>query len=193
MNIFYLDKHPKVAAQMSCDKHVCKMIVESAQMLSTAHRILDGNEYYDKTKNGRKIKRWKHPNSNLEKILYKASHVNHPSTKWVMESAFNYRWLYLHMIALNEEFKLRYGHTQDHKTIRLLGDILNHLPSNAPVNKIGTEPTPAMPDHCKIPGDSIASYRNYYIIEKKRFATWKSPAKVPEWYNEGVKHGKYIQ
>jgi hypothetical protein len=42
MNIFYLDKHPKVAAQMSCDKHVCKMIVESAQMLSTAHRILDG-------------------------------------------------------------------------------------------------------------------------------------------------------
>ena len=74
MNIFYLDKHPKVAAQMSCDKHVCKMIVESAQMLSTAHRILDGTEYYDKTKNGRKIKRWKHPNSNLEKILYKASH-----------------------------------------------------------------------------------------------------------------------
>ena len=48
MNIFYLDKDPIVAAEMSCDKHVCKMIVESAQMLSTAHRLIDGKEYIDK-------------------------------------------------------------------------------------------------------------------------------------------------
>ena len=44
MNIFYLDKNPVVAAQMQCDKHVVKMILESAQMLSTAHRVLDGND-----------------------------------------------------------------------------------------------------------------------------------------------------
>jgi len=61
MNIFYLDKDPIKAAEMSCDKHVCKMIIESAQMLSTAHRIIDGVEYYGKTSNGRKIKRWTHP------------------------------------------------------------------------------------------------------------------------------------
>ena len=44
MNIFYLDKDPVVAAQMSCDKHVVKMILESAQMLCTVKRVLDGTE-----------------------------------------------------------------------------------------------------------------------------------------------------
>jgi len=57
MNIFYLDKDPIVAAEMSCDKHVCKMIIESAQMLSTAHRMIDGTQYTGKTKKGRNIKR----------------------------------------------------------------------------------------------------------------------------------------
>jgi hypothetical protein len=42
MNIFYLDKDPIKAAEYSCDKHVVKMILESAQMLCTAHRVLDG-------------------------------------------------------------------------------------------------------------------------------------------------------
>ena len=100
MNIFYLDKDPILAAEMSCDKHVCKMIIESAQMLSTAHRIIDGTEYYGKTANGRKIKRWKHPDKNLEASLYLASHVKHPSTIWVMQSAYNYIWLYRHMFSI---------------------------------------------------------------------------------------------
>ena len=188
MNIFYLDKDPIKAAQLSCDKHVVKMIVESAQMLSTAHRMIDGKEYIDKTKAGRKIKRWSHPNSNLENVLYKASHVNHPSTKWVMSSAYHYNWLYKHMIALHEQGQLSYGHVLDHKTIQLLGDILRHPPKNIQLNKIATEPTPAMPDYCKVPGDSVESYRKYYCLEKTRFATWKSPASVPNWYIEGVKY-----
>ena len=186
MNIFYLDKNPIVAAEMSCDKHVCKMIIESAQMLSTAHRMIDGTEYTDKTKAGRRIKRWRHPNSNMEHTLYKACHTGHPSTLWVMESAYNYHWLYKHMMALNTEFKMRYGHILDHKTIQLLEGALMYPPKNISLNKIATEPTPAMPDYCKIAGDSVASYRKYYIFEKQRFATWKSPASVPEWYIDGV-------
>ena len=71
MNIFYLDKDPVKAAEMSCDKHVVKMILESAQMLCTAKRVLDGIEWTDYTKNGRKIKRWRLENSNLEQIVYK--------------------------------------------------------------------------------------------------------------------------
>ena len=55
MNIFYLNESPETCAQMHCDKHVVKMIIEYAQLLSTAHRVIDGNPYYDKTKNGRKI------------------------------------------------------------------------------------------------------------------------------------------
>jgi len=187
MNIFYLDKDPIKAAQMSCDKHVVKMILESAQLLSTCHRVLDGTEYYDKTKNGRKIKRWKHPNSNMEAVLYKAGWIKHPSTVWLFESAYNYFWLYQHFMALNDEYKKRYNHTKDHVAVQKLGDLLKHPPKNAKINKIGTQPTPAMPDECKVPGDSVQSYRRYYIMKKRRFATWKAPAKTPEWYIEGVK------
>ena len=75
MNIFVLDKDPVVAAQMQCDKHVVKMIVESAQMLSTAHRILDGEFYYDRNANGRKVQRWRHPIPHMELHLYKAVHL----------------------------------------------------------------------------------------------------------------------
>ena len=69
MNIFYVDKHPVRAAEQMCDKHIVKMILESAQLLSTCHRVQDGTEYYDKTANGRKIKRWRHPNPNIEQCL----------------------------------------------------------------------------------------------------------------------------
>ena len=84
MNVFYVDKHPVRAAEQMCDKHIVKMILESAQLLSTCHRVQDGTEYYDKTANGRKIKRWKHPNPNLEPLLYKAGWVKHPSTIWLL-------------------------------------------------------------------------------------------------------------
>ena len=188
MKIFYLDKDPVAAARMCCDKHVCKMIIESAQMLCTAHRIQDGTEYYDKTANGRKIKRWLHPNNNMEKILYKASHTKHPSTVWVMGSTYNYRWLYNHMLELNEEFKKRYNHDRDHMTIRKLKDILREPPNNSPLNVIGTDPTPAMPDECKIPGDVVGSYRKYYIEKKRAFATWKSPSVMPQWYKEATQN-----
>jgi len=190
MNIFYLDKDPIEAAKQSCDKHVVKMIVESAQMLSTAHRMIDGNLYTDKTKAGRNIKRWKHPNPNMEKTLYKACHTGHPSTVWVMESAYNYHWLYKHMMALNTEFKMRYGHILDHKTVQLLEGALMYPPKNISLNTIATDPPPAMPDYCKIPGDSVASYKKYYIYEKQRFATWKSPSTVPAWYIDGVKEAQ---
>ena len=58
MNIFYLHKHPEIAAQMHVDKHCVKMILETCQLLSTAHRILDGEQVMGKTKLGRNVKRW---------------------------------------------------------------------------------------------------------------------------------------
>ena len=186
MNIFYVHKDPVVSAKMLIDKHVVKMIIESAQMLSTAHRLLDGEQYEDKTKAGRRIKRWRLSNKVNEDIIYKASHMKHPSTVWVMDNVLHYNWLYKHMIALNDEYKKRYNHTKNHVTIDKLGDILKHPPKNAKYNKMATDPKPAMPEHCKVPGDSVASYRKYYILEKRRFATWKSPAKMPDWYKKGV-------
>ena len=124
MNIFYVDRDPVKAAQMMCDKHIVKMILESAQMLCTAKRVLDGTPYEDKTKNGRKIKRWRLDNSNEEAIIYKAGWLRHPSTQWVMKSAYNYRWLYNHMMALNEEYKKRYNKNVDHVSVSKLKELL---------------------------------------------------------------------
>ena len=59
MNIFELDENPLVCASMHCDKHVVKMPIEYAQLLSTAHRVLDGEEYIGETKTGRKAKRYR--------------------------------------------------------------------------------------------------------------------------------------
>lgn len=188
MNIFYLDKNPVKAAEMSCDKHVVKMILESAQMLSTAHRVIDGEEYFDKTANGRKIRRWRLKDKDKENTIYKAGWLNHPSTKWVMDSAYNYWWLYQHMMALNEEYKKRYNHTKDHLCIQKLKDVLRYPPKKANVKKPGYDATPAMPDECKVPGDSVASYRKYYIMKKQRFATWKSPSVMPTWFKQGVEN-----
>ena len=87
MNIFAINENPIVAAQEQCDKHVVKMIVESAQMLSTAHRILDGAKTKKLSKSGKRmVDYWVHPNKNIENTLYKAVHPSHPSTLWTMES-----------------------------------------------------------------------------------------------------------
>ena len=190
MNIFYVDKNPETAAKMMCDKHIIKMILESAQMLCTVKRVLDGTPYDDKTKNGRKIKRWRLENPNEEAIIYKAGWLRHPSTQWVMKSAYNYRWLYNHMMALNEEYKKRYNKNVDHVSVSKLKELLKEPPKNANINAIGTDATPAMPDECIVPGDSVASYRKYYIMKKNRFATWKSPAEIPQWYADGLEKFK---
>ena len=146
MNIFYLNNDPKICAQMHNDSHCVKMIIEYAQLMSTAHRFLDGEEYYGKTANGRKIKRWK-LNSDLEHILYKASHVNHPSGIWVRKSISNYKWLYEMWTELNNEFMYRYNKDVPHESYRKLADALNP-PSN--MYELGSEPYQAMFDDVKI-------------------------------------------
>jgi len=162
MNIFYLDKDINKAAEYHNDKHCVKMILEYAQLLCTAHRELDGD--------------------NANENLYKSTHKNHPSAKWVRESLWNYVWLYRHWVAMNDEYKLRYNKTKNHMSFDKLNDILKNPPKNIPLAKIGTLPTPAMPDYCKIDGDVVASYRKYYINEKKDIATWKIPSRKPKWF-----------
>ena len=94
MNIFYLHKDPKICAEQHLDKHVVKMLIEYAQLMSTAHRMLDGVKYIAKSKTGRKVTRYRLENKNEEAIVYKACHYNHPSAVWVRASAYNYYWLY---------------------------------------------------------------------------------------------------
>jgi hypothetical protein len=179
MNIFYLNYDPVICAAEHCDKHVVKMIVEYAQLLSTAHRVLDGIPFYDKTANGRKIKRYK-LDEPRESNLYKASHMNHPSNIWVRESRSHYKWLY----DLYEQCCLQYTdrYKKFHKS-EYIKAYLYRSPNNLP-DRGWSDPPPAMPDKYKVPGDSIASYRNYYIGDKVSFAKWKQPSVIPKWFSD---------
>ena len=179
MNIFYLDSNAKTSAEMHLDKHVSKMLVEYAQLMSTAHRVLDGTEWYDKNKIGRKIKRWR-VSENMEDILYKASHVNHPSNVWLRQSKENYAFLYEMWSHLHDEFKLRYG--KDHLSYTKLREVLKYPPMNIADTPF-TQPTQAMPDDVK-DNDAIVAYRNYYMKHKSHIATWK--AHKPNWYTVGL-------
>ena len=142
MNIFYLSEDPNEAAKYMYNKHVVKMILESAQLLCTAHIISDGE---------------------AADVPYKATHKNHPSAIWARESVSNYIWLYDHMIALGNEYTRRYG--KKHLTILKCSGALCKAPNN--VTKVDLTPMPQrMPDQYKVPGNSVEAYWNYYEAEK---------------------------
>ena len=119
MNIFAVHEDPRLAALELPDKLIPKMIVESAQMLSTAHRVLDGNEKAD------------------AKGLYKKAYENHPSTIWVRQDAMNYWWLWMHALTLCAEYEWRFTDETGmavHKTETVIHE-LQDLPLNIPANK----------------------------------------------------------
>lgn len=170
MNIFIVDADPQIAARELCDKHVVKMVLESAQLLSNAHRVLDGDD-----------------KGNLfnfrDEIFYKKTHTNHPCAIWCRETSANYQWLYEHYRELAREYQYRYGkrHASFYKN-----DIGNYL-AFLPKNIRRAELTPfaiAMKQYqqCIVEGDPVQSYRNYYNETKMRFANWKR-REPPLWAN----------
>jgi len=147
MNIFYLDKDPVKAAQVQYNKHVVKMILESAQMLCTAHHHY-GND----------------------NVPYKKAHYNHPSTIWVRESDEHYNWLYNHMLALGREYNKRYN--KEHLSIIKCKKPLFCFPKGIPYKKL-VQPPQCMPDEYK-DKCSVKAYWNYYIGEKHVVANPKT-------------------
>ncbi len=176
MNIFYLSNNTKLCAMQHVDKHVVKMILEYGQLMSTAHRVLDGEPYYGKTKNDRNIQRWLLPDER-EEVIWKASHVKHPSGIWVRASSAHYYWLYYLWLDLLDEYKHRYGKSH---SVERMKHVFHVLPNNIPRLGWLSDPTPAMPDEYKTK-DAIQSYRNYYVGAKNTFASWKNRSK-PEWF-----------
>ena len=176
MNIFYIDKDPVQAAQWMVDKHVVKMILESAQLLSTAHRIHDGVQTEGIRKTGRNAKRWILSDSR-EPVIYQATHINHPSAVWCRQSVENYNWLADHLHALLQEYTYRYN-----KKHKVEGD-LSYMLMSPPKNLQAWDMTPmpsAMADEYKISDDPIVNYRNYYKVGKARMHSWKN-RQPPEW------------
>ena len=177
INIFYVDHDPMDAAQALVDKHVVKMILESVQLLSTAHRVLDGEPYTAKSKGGRNVKRWKLLDSR-EVIMYAATHVNHPSAIWVRNSIENYNWLVEHFFALLNEYTYRYNK----KHVCGYGD-LGYMIQSPPNNLKNYDWTPipsAMDDKYIISEDAVINYRNYYKFGKTNLHNWTN-RNPPSW------------
>lgn len=140
MNIFATDNCPIISAYNLPHSHTVKMILESAQMLSTCQRL------------------W----GNTDERLYKITHQNHPSTVWTRACRDNYMWLYDHMMALGEVYETRTGKV--HKTIEKLSEVLSIAPNGIPDQSFVFSglPTPAMPDeflNMSVPTD--VKYQHY--------------------------------
>ena len=193
MNIFYLDHDVRKCAEMHNDKHVVKMILEYAQLLSTAHRVLDGVPQRMRRANTGRQYTWYSLPDNRDVVLYSATHINHPSAVWVRDSAFHYLWLHELLNALCIEYTYRYGKIHKVQDSGLLL-ALAELPNNIDRSYEFIQPTPAMPDDVKVYDEvatdrftinSLASYRNYYIKNKTHLAKWKNRP-IPAWYVEGT-------
>lgn len=198
MNRFRIEQTPSKCAKSHCDRHVVKMITEEAQMLSTAHRLLDGklkhvnstdaqgNPVYLKSGKPRMKKYWDlhegRGDKEGEQLMYKAVHMGHPCTVWSAETLGNYRWAYALFEYLCEEYTHRYG--KEHATQTRLIDALARAPENIDKNLKVTDMPLAMgaAPECIDHDDVIGSYRNFYITKQRRFSMkWKN-RKVPEWF-----------
>ena len=181
MNVFYLDEDPKQCAEWMVDKHVVKMIVETAQLLSTAHRVIDGLELkvllrHPETGKTRNKKVWVLDDYRND-IFYAATHINHPSAIWCRESVSNYNWLVDHLFALSDEYRFRYN--KRHLTIEKLGyDIQS--PPHGLKEWDWTPPPCAMDQQYVISDDPIVNYRNYYKYSKSNLHKWKN-RQPPAW------------
>jgi hypothetical protein len=181
VNIFYLAQDPEICAQMHLDKHVVKMVIEYAQLLCTAHRLLDGVSVIGQTVSGRKQQQWR-MDDYRDAVLYKATHPNHPSAKWCRDSVENYVWLYRLFGYLCDEYTYRYDRI--HMTDQKLRNVLSRVPDNA-IDKPFVAPWRAMPEEVKVGDDSLLSYRNYYVQNKASFAKW-TKREVPLWFTQGL-------
>lgn len=168
MNIFWLSLNLKKCARLHCDVHVIKMILEYAQILSAAHHVLDGKDAI--------------------KGLYKLTHTNHPCTKWARENKINYTTLYDLFVELCHEYTYRYS--KEHKTYTKLHNLLKNVPKNIPNTDDFIEYFPVAIANNEIiiydedgDVDIVKTYRNYYKVEKKDFATWRN-REIPHWMTE---------
>jgi hypothetical protein len=160
MNIFILHLIPLLCAQMHADKHVIKMILETTQMLCSAHHMTD---------------------SEFEPC-YKLTHKNHPCSVWARTSKANYVWLCQLGLELCKEYTYRYG--KIHKCEEYLVDMSCHIP---PLQDLGfTKPAQAMPDMYK-DENTVEAYRAYYLFEKHNLHSWSGKVNSrsePEWVTE---------
>jgi len=185
MNIFVLAKDPQEAARYHCNKHVVKMILESAQMMCAAHwthLLKDNNLALSDFKRIRDAQQWLYENTDSSfHPPWKLSHSRHPCTVWTSENVANYMWHSRLGFALLHEYTRRYEKV--HKSQVVHEWLRENLPIGLADGNITDHPL-CMPDECKVSGDAVESYRNYYKKYKKRLAVWEPRSITPEWFRE---------
>ena len=153
MNIFILDSNQELCAQYHCDKHVSKMILETAQIMSTVmHK-----------------KNVKGP--------YLPTHSKHPCVLWAEESISNYRWLGELGYELNKEYMFRYNKKSPHASKKIIATCMDFKFSDKGITNFPQ----AMPNKYKVSGDAIKAYREFYKGEKAHFAKWTKRS-IPDWF-----------
>ena len=180
MNIFVLDYNIDKCAEYHVDKHIVKMPLEAAQMLCTTHWV---NKYLGNIP--RKLTREEWAVLKLAKMNkvrdfpYFPTMYNHPCTIWARTSLENYEWLFCYALALNDEYRYRYG--KEHRSVK---EVILNLPQiSLPTSGI-TPFALAMPDNLKT-SDPVESYRQFYHKDKATFASWKHRDK-PYWWDENL-------
>lgn len=131
------------------------MIIESCQILSTAHRLIDGNEYADL--NG----------------LYKSTHVGHPCVKWCMKSKSNYEWLLMHCEALSEVFYKSRGKV--HGSAEKCLSSLSRTPRGIPEGELTEFP---LCTQGIVEKDTFTSYKKYLNIKYKSWLMREKPLAI---------------
>jgi len=206
MNIFFLALCATECAQMHGDKHVIKMILETAQMLSTIYRFVNGERPNIKTDKLRKLMEEKHPVVHKDDTWivkceescgmkpYRMTHYKHGSVLWARQNVENYIWLTQLGLALCEEKLKRYPNNPPHKSQPLIEWFANNPPSSnyfdAPSSSF-TPPYLAMPDNLKSENEEctienhIELYRKYYRSKQEEGIVFykRIPERKPQWLN----------
>lgn len=165
MNVFYLHHLPMLAATYHCDKHVGKMLIETCQLLATAH----------------------HEHGNGHRVSYRPTHRNHPSAIWARQSRLHYDWLSDLARGLSRQFYWRYHH--HHKSYGVwLAELMYAPPAMQSLPLLWSPPPLAMPDEYKS-SDHIQSYRRYYASKAASFPLvyYKGAKPQPDWLQDLLK------
>lgn len=167
MNIFALNRNPRVASKQHFQKHVIKMILESAQMLSTVFWLQDPERAEI---------------LNNEGFIYKRVHTKHPCTIWANQCLENFSWLAELAMDLSKEHNLRFMPKNVHKSLKIVEYAYYNPPPTLSALGAMTPFALAMPDDCKI-GNPIFSYRTYYTSPYKQHLVDWGKGSEPLWWD----------
>lgn len=159
MNIFFLHLRQRTCARYHADKHVIKMILETCQLLCSAHHMSNTSNM-----------------PSLYEPPYKLTHKNHPCAIWTRQSVGNYEWLAKLGLELCYEYTYRYG--KIHKSQAYIEDLSKNIPNIPDLGftepyRVGNLNNDLKQKKYKSHFHVVLHYRKYYIESKKHLHSWK--------------------